>query len=63
MRASAAIIVPATALCVIAACASNPSATQPTAPAPTYGAYPPGYDPQNPGNSLVVSENWMGLRQ
>jgi hypothetical protein len=21
------------------------------------------YDPQNPGNSLVVSENWMGLRQ
>lgn len=21
------------------------------------------YDPQNPGNSLVVSESWMGLRQ
>lgn len=21
------------------------------------------YDPQNPGNSLVISENWMGLRQ
>ena len=21
------------------------------------------YDPQNPGNSMVVSENWMGLRQ
>jgi hypothetical protein len=21
------------------------------------------YDPHNPGNSLVVSENWMGLRQ
>jgi hypothetical protein len=21
------------------------------------------YDPQNPGNSLVVSERWMGLRQ
>jgi len=21
------------------------------------------YDPQNPGNSLVVSETWMGLRQ
>jgi hypothetical protein len=21
------------------------------------------YDPQNPGNSLVVSEHWMGLRQ
>ncbi len=21
------------------------------------------YDPLNPGNSLVVSENWMGLRQ
>ena len=21
------------------------------------------YDPQNPGNSLVVSEGWMGLRQ
>jgi len=21
------------------------------------------YDPQNPGNSLAVSENWMGLRQ
>ena len=21
------------------------------------------YDPQNPANSLVVSENWMGLRQ
>jgi len=21
------------------------------------------YDPQNPGNSLVVSEKWMGLRQ
>ena len=21
------------------------------------------YDPQNPGNSLVVSENWKGLRQ
>jgi hypothetical protein len=21
------------------------------------------YDPQNPGNSLVVAENWMGLRQ
>jgi len=21
------------------------------------------YDAQNPGNSLVVSENWMGLRQ
>jgi len=21
------------------------------------------YDSQNPGNSLVVSENWMGLRQ
>ena len=21
------------------------------------------YDPQNPGNSLVMSENWMGLRQ
>jgi hypothetical protein len=21
------------------------------------------YDPQNPGNSVVVSENWMGLRQ
>jgi len=21
------------------------------------------YDPQNPGNSLVVSENWRGLRQ
>lgn len=21
------------------------------------------YDPQNPGNSLVVSEAWMGLRQ
>jgi len=21
------------------------------------------YDPQNPGNSIVVSEKWMGLRQ
>lgn len=21
------------------------------------------YDPQNPGNSIVVSERWMGLRQ
>jgi len=21
------------------------------------------YDPQNPGNSMVVSERWMGLRQ
>ena len=21
------------------------------------------YDPQNPGNSLVVTERWMGLRQ
>jgi hypothetical protein len=21
------------------------------------------YDPQNPGNSLVISERWMGLRQ
>jgi hypothetical protein len=21
------------------------------------------YDPLNPGNSLVISENWMGLRQ
>ena len=21
------------------------------------------YDPQNPGNSLVISESWMGLRQ
>ncbi len=21
------------------------------------------YDPQNPGNSMVVSEKWMGLRQ
>jgi hypothetical protein len=21
------------------------------------------YDPQNPGNSMVVSETWMGLRQ
>ena len=21
------------------------------------------YDPQNPGNSIVVSENWMGLRK
>jgi Protein of unknown function (DUF3592) len=21
------------------------------------------YDPQNPGNSMVVSENWIGLRQ
>jgi hypothetical protein len=21
------------------------------------------YDPQNPGNSIVVSEGWMGLRQ
>jgi len=21
------------------------------------------YDPQNPGNSMVVSESWMGLRQ
>jgi len=21
------------------------------------------YDPQNPGNSLVISENWIGLRQ
>jgi hypothetical protein len=21
------------------------------------------YDPQNPGNSLVVSERWIGLRQ
>src|ERR1035438_8335018 len=21
------------------------------------------YDPHNPGNSLVVSESWMGLRQ
>ena len=21
------------------------------------------YDPQNPGNSIVVSESWMGLRQ
>jgi hypothetical protein len=21
------------------------------------------YDPQNPGNSIVVSEEWMGLRQ
>ena len=21
------------------------------------------YDPQNPANSMVVSENWMGLRQ
>jgi hypothetical protein len=21
------------------------------------------YDPQNPGNSMVVSEGWMGLRQ
>jgi hypothetical protein len=21
------------------------------------------YDPQNPGNSLVVTESWMGLRQ
>jgi len=21
------------------------------------------YDPQNPGNSLVVSDSWMGLRQ
>jgi hypothetical protein len=21
------------------------------------------YDPQNPGNSLVVAESWMGLRQ
>jgi hypothetical protein len=21
------------------------------------------YDPQNPGNSLVISETWMGLRQ
>jgi hypothetical protein len=21
------------------------------------------YDPQNPGNSLVISEGWMGLRQ
>jgi len=21
------------------------------------------YDPQNPGNSIIVSERWMGLRQ
>lgn len=21
------------------------------------------YDPHNPGNSMVISENWMGLRQ
>jgi len=21
------------------------------------------YDPHNPGNSIVVSEKWMGLRQ
>ena len=21
------------------------------------------YDPQNPGNSIVLSEKWMGLRQ
>jgi hypothetical protein len=21
------------------------------------------YDPQNPGNSMVVSERWLGLRQ
>ena len=21
------------------------------------------YDPQNPGNSIVISERWMGLRQ
>jgi hypothetical protein len=53
MRAFAAFIVPAAALGVIAACASNPSTTQPTAPTATYGAYPPGYGPpmapSNPG--------------
>jgi hypothetical protein len=48
MRAFAAFIVPAAALGVMAACASNPSATQPPAPTATYGAYPPnpaGYPP------------------